>query len=74
MTYVKLVLLGLQVITSIIRYLEEKRLLTEGAKLEIEKQLVEASKIVAKAKKIEANVGKMTDAQVDAALERDYRD
>lgn len=74
MNYVKLVLVGLQIITSIIRHLEEKRLLNEGARLEIERELVRAQKIVARAKKIQEQVGNMTDEEIDAALRGDYRD
>lgn len=73
MSYVKIVLLGIQILSAVIRYLDEKRLLNEGAKLEIERELARAAKIVARAKKIQANVDKMTDAQVDDALNGDFR-
>ena len=73
MSYVKIVLLGIQILSAVIRYLDEKRLLDEGAKLEIERELARAAKIVARAKKIQANVDKMTDAQVDDALNGDFR-
>lgn len=74
MDYVKLVLLGLQIVTSLIRYLEEKRLLNEGAKQQIAQELERAAKLVARAKKIQEKVGKLSDEEVDRALERDYRD
>ena len=74
MTYIKVVLLGLQIITSLIRYLESKRLMDEGARQQIAQELERAQKLIARAKKIQANVGKMTDAEVDAALRGDFRD
>lgn len=74
MNYVKVVLLGLQIITSVIRYLESKRLMNEGARQQIAQELERAQKLVARAKKIQTNVGKMTDAEIDAALRDDFRD
>lgn len=74
MIYLKLVVLGLELVNQLLRYMQEKRLLDEGARQEIQRQLEQAAKIVARAKEIQNEVGKMTDAQVDAALERDYRD
>lgn len=74
MIYLKLVVLGLELVNQLLRYMQEKRLLDEGARQEVQRQLEQAAKIVARAKEIQNDVGKMTDAQVDAALERDYRD
>ena len=73
MNYVKIVLLGIQILSAVIRYLDEKRLLNEGAKLEIERELARVAKIVARAEKIHTKVDKMTDAQVDDALSGDFR-
>lgn len=73
MTSVKLVLVALQIINTVLRYMNEKRLLNEGAKLEIEKELARAQKIVARAKEIQTKVGTMTDDEVDAALRGDFR-
>ena len=74
MSYVKIVLLGLQIITSLIRYLEEKRLISEGEQQEIARELARAAEIAARAKKIRDHVGKKTDAEIDDALRGDYRD
>lgn len=74
MSYVKIVLLGLQIITSVIRYLEAKKLMSEGARLQIAQELERAQKMVARAKKIQTKVGTMTDEEIDAALRGDYRD
>lgn len=74
MTYVKLVLVGLQIIASLIRYLEEKRLLSEGARQQIARELERTTQLVARANKIKDKVGTMTDDEVDAALRGDYRD
>jgi hypothetical protein len=72
--YVKVVLLVLQAVTSLIRFLEEKRLISEGERQEVARELARAMEIVARAKKIRDHVGKMTDAEIDAALRGDFRD
>lgn len=74
MSYVKVVLLGIQIITSVIRYLESKRLMDEGARQQIAQELERAQKMVARAKKIQTKVGTMTDEEVNAALRGDFRD
>jgi hypothetical protein len=72
--YAKVVLLGLQIITSVIRYLEGKKLMNEGARQQIAQELERAQKLVARAKKIQTKVGTMTDEEIDAALRGDFRD
>ena len=74
MSYIKVVLLGIQIITSVIRYLESKRLMDEGARQQIAQELERAQKLVARAKKIQTKVGTMTDEEVNAALRGDFRD
>lgn len=74
MSYIKVVLLGIQIITSVIRYLESKRLMDEGARQQIAQELERAQKMVARAKKIQTKVGTMTDEEVNAALRGDFRD
>lgn len=74
MIYAKVVLLGLQIITSVIRYLEGKKLMNEGARQQIAQELERAQKLVARAKKIQTKVGTMTDEEIDAALRGDFRD
>jgi hypothetical protein len=73
-TYIKLVLVGLQIINSLIRYLEEKRLLDEGARQQIARELERTNKLIARSKEIHTKVGTMTNDEVDAALRGDYRD
>jgi sensor domain CHASE-containing protein len=73
-SYIKVVLLGIQIITSVIRYLESKRLMDEGARQQIAQELERAQKLVARAKKIQTKVGTMTDEEVNAALRGDFRD
>jgi hypothetical protein len=74
MSYAKAVLLLIQITATIVRYLDERRLLTEGQKIEVANELARVSKIVARAKKIQSEVEKMNDAQVDNALSGDFRD
>ena len=74
MSYIKVVLLGIQIITSVIRYLESKRLMNEGARRQIAQELERAQILVARAQKIQTKVGTMTDEEVDAALRGDFRD
>jgi hypothetical protein len=73
-SYIKVVLLGIQIITSVIRYLESKRLMNEGARRQIAQELERAQILVARAQKIQTKVGTMTDEEVDAALRGDFRD
>jgi len=71
---IKLAILALQVAVAIFRYLEERRLISEGERQEMARELARAEKITGLAKKVREQVGKMSDAEVDAALRDDFRD
>lgn len=67
-------ILLLQVTRQIILYMEKSRLIKEGERRQIERELEAVAKAAAISKKINTNVGKMTDEEIDAALRGDYRD
>ncbi len=74
MTWVKLVLLLLQITQSIIRMVNEKRLISEGERLQIVKELSAVASAAAVSKQVRDDVGRKTDAEIDDALRGDYRD
>lgn len=71
---IKLAILLLQLATMTIRYLEERRLISEGERREVARELARAAQVTGLAKEVREQVGKMTDEEVDAALRGDYRD
>lgn len=70
----QLVILLLQVASSVLKYLNDNRLISEGQRRQIEAEMVKAARSAAIAMEIRTNVGKLTDDEVDAALRGDYRD
>lgn len=70
----KFALLLLQVTRLLLTYLQERRLIAEGERKQLEKELLAAAKAAKVALEVRKQVGGMSDAQVDAALEPDYRD
>lgn len=70
----QLVILLLQVASSVLKYLNDNRLISEGQRRQIEAEMVKAARSAALAMEIRTNVGKLTDDEVDAALRGDYRD
>lgn len=74
MIWIKLVVLLLQVTQSIIRYMNERQLLAEGERRVIAQELKAVAKAAEIAQNVRTDVGKKTDAEVDAALGPDYRD
>lgn len=74
MTYLKLVVLLLQVTQSIIRMMTERRLIAEGERRVIAKQLAAVAAAAQIAKDTKADVANKTDDEIDAALRGDFRD
>ena len=74
MTWLKLVVLLLQVTQSIVRMMEERRLIAEGEQRVIAKQLAAVAKAAKIAEKVRTDVANKTDAQVDDALAGDFRE
>lgn len=71
---VQLVILLLQVTKLVLTHLEKNRLLKEGERQQIAREMVRAANAAALAKKIRDEVDKLSDDEVDAALRGDYRD
>ena len=70
----KFALLLLQVTRLLLTYLQERRLIAEGERKQLEKELLAAAKAAKVALEVRKQVGGMSDAQVDAALQPDFRD
>lgn len=70
----QLAILLLQVTRQILSYLHDRRLVTEGQRQQIEKEMAKAAQAAAISLEIRTKVGKLTDDEVDAALRGDYRD
>lgn len=70
----KFALLLLTVTGQLLTYLQERRLIAEGERRQLEKELLAAAKAAKIAMEIRKQVGGLSDAQVDASLERDFRD
>lgn len=68
------VLLLLTVTRQLLTYLQERRLIAEGERKQLEKELVAAASAAKIAMEVRKEVGGLSDAQVDASLERDFRD
>lgn len=73
MTYVKLIVLLLQVTQAIIRYVTDRQLIAEGERRVIAKQLAACAAAAKIAKDTHTDVGNKTDAEIDDALRGDYR-
>jgi len=74
MTWIKAAFLLLQIVRSILDYLERRDAISEGERREVAKQLAAVGAAARLRLEVRANVGKMTDAEIDDALRGDYRD
>lgn len=70
----RLVLLLLEVTRQILSYMETNRLIKEGERQQIARELARAAQAAALANKVRDEVDKLSDDEVDAALRGDYRD
>lgn len=70
----QLVLLLLQVTRLVLSHMERTRLIKEGERQQIAREMVRAAQVASLANEIRAEVDKLTDDEVDAALRGDYRD
>jgi len=70
----QLAILLLQVTALLLKFLQERRLIDEGKRQQIQLEMEKAAKAAALSVKIREVVGKLTDDEVDAALRGDYRD
>lgn len=71
---IQAVLLLLQVTRQILTYMQERRLIAEGERIQIQRELLRAAEAAKIALKVREQVGKLHDDEVDAALRGDYRD
>lgn len=71
---IKLAVLALQIAVAVIQYLERQRLLKEGERRQIAKELARTAMLVGLAKEVREEIGRMTFEEVDAALRGDFRD
>lgn len=74
MTWVKLVLLSFQMITALIQYLERQRLIKDGERQQIAREMARTAHITGMVKQVRDEIGKLTHAEVDDALRDDFRD
>lgn len=72
-TSVKIVLLLLQLTRSILAWLEREKAIAEGERREISKQLAAIAASAQIANEVREEIARMTDAQVDDALNPDFR-
>lgn len=63
----------LQVAAAIISYLEKQRLIKEGERRQIQRELAAVARAAAIAKKHRDNVEDLSDEEVDARLSDDFR-
>lgn len=70
----QLAILLLQVTRQILAYMERSRLIAEGERKQIVRELVKAAEAAALTKQVRDEVDKLSDDEVDAALRGDYRD
>ncbi len=63
----------LQVAATIISYLEKQRLIKEGERRQIQRELAAVARAAAIAKKYRDNVEDLSDEEVDARLSDDFR-
>ena len=74
MTYIKLVVLLLQIVQSIIKRMNDNKLIAEGEQRVIAQQLAAVANAAKISIEVRKDVGKKTDAEIDDALRGDYRD
>lgn len=73
MNYIKLVVLLLQITQSIIRWMNDQKMISVGEQRVIAKQLEAVAKAAQIAKDVHADVANKTDAEIDDALRGDFR-
>jgi hypothetical protein len=73
-SYVKIVLLALQLVNWIIDQLERRKQLAEGERRQIAKALAQVTIAGKMAKEVDDEVKALSDDEVDAALRGDFRD
>ena len=71
---IQLILLLLQVTRQLLTYMQERRLIAEGERRQIQKELLRTAEAAKIALKVREQVGKLHDEEVDDALRGDYRD
>lgn len=69
----RLALAFLQAAAAIISYLEKQRLIKEGERRQIQRELAAVARAAAVAKKHRDNVEDLSDEEVDARLSDDFR-
>ncbi len=74
MSWIKAALLLLQVVKSIMDYLERNSAINEGERREVAKQLAAVAGAAQVARETKEEISRLTDAQVDDALGPDFRD
>lgn len=74
MTWIKLVLLGFQMITALIQYLERQRLIKDGERQQIAREMAKTAALMGVAKQVREEIGRMSRDEVDDALRDDFRD
>lgn len=70
---IRLAIAFLQLASGLLRYLERHRLIKEGERRQISRELARAAQAAALAHSIKKDIAELTDEEVDAALRRDYR-
>lgn len=71
---IKLVVLLLQIAKQVFTLVERRRLIAEGERQQIAKQLEAIATAAKMSQAIRAEIKAMTDDEIDAALRGDYRD
>ena len=71
---IKAAILLLQITAAIIQSLERRRLITEGERRELVREMARTAQLTGTAKEVREEIGKMTHEEVDAALRGDFRD
>jgi hypothetical protein len=70
----KFAVLLLQVAQQIFKHLEQQRLIKEGERRQIAKELEAIAKSAKISQKVKEDVGKLNSDEIDAALRGDFRD
>jgi hypothetical protein len=73
LTYIKIVLLLLQLARSILSWLEREKAIKEGERREVARQLAAVAAAAQIAAETRDEISRLTDAQVDDALSGDFR-
>jgi hypothetical protein len=71
---IKAALLLLQITAAVIQYLERKRLMTEGERRQLAREMAKTATLTGLAKQVREEIGRMTHVEVDDALRGDFRD